>query len=388
MTRISFWQALERIPHLEAVLAEWQQAFGKDFPHAQKFLIPTIKQSLTFPCTNNPACGCYHEVIVHAPDRIVAACRCETPECKRIPLKPKDILVYALDSNRFSQAIQKAFGFSPSSKTTLPASSRKWLVGTYSETYSPVYFLACCSEDDFLKELEELIGNEANPFILLAPSCSFNTPAVQAALQRQKAVLIGLSSVLALTKAGDFTVKQSIQPIMDQFNKGAAEQRNSKYPLKDGAIKPISLPANARWEDLTIQFTDGHNVTIKHKGKSFRRDYKEMGFEDCKNRRPNKQWELLRKLADSHGQIAWNSMPSDSSDGIRTTEQDFGYEHEEDSSEPAANKGFSVVKAPDKLKKSKQQLSKALRAAFQMDTDPFYPYKEVNAYKIRINLIP
>jgi len=156
---------------------------------------------------------------------------------------------------------------------------------------------------------------------------------------------------------------------------------------KRGDLPPISLPPNTKWEDITIEFVDGHNINIKCKGKTIRRDYKEMGFENFKNRKPNKQWEFLQKLAENGGELSWNKASSGKASGMRKTEQDFGYEHNEDNSATSHNKGFSIIKAPDKTKKTKQMLSRALKAAFQIDSDPFFPYQETKSYKIRINLV-
>jgi len=153
-------------------------------------------------------------------------------------------------------------------------------------------------------------------------------------------------------------------------------------------VVPIELPSGASWEDITIEFKDNHNVTIKCKGKTIRSDYKDMGFEDSKSRRPNKQWELLLNFAANKGEIAWDKSPSGSKFDLDKTEQDFGYEMDDDTPESTQNKGFSVIKAPDKTKKTKQLLSQSLKAVFSIDGDPFYPYEEVKAYKIRIKLIP
>jgi hypothetical protein len=114
----------------------------------------------------------------------------------------------------------------------------------------------------------------------------------------------------------------------------------------------LRVPADAKWEDISIKFVDGHNVDIKYKGKNYRSDFKEMGFEDLKSRRPNKQWELLLNFAANKGEIAWDKSPSGSKFDLDKTEQDFGYEMDDDTPESAQNKGFSVIKAPDKTKKT------------------------------------
>ena len=223
MIKKGLWQTLERLPSLEAVLAEWQIMLGKDFFNAQPFLLPTIRQSRTYPCTNRPACGCYHEVIVHTPERIVAVCRCDTRECKKILLQPKDIIIYALDSKKFSKAIQDAFAFNSNENTSFTAKPHRLPVGTHSKTHSPVYFLTQNTEEDFLKELEELISAETVPFILLTPSNQFNTPNAKDVLKRHQSVVIPLLSTLYFRGPGKFTITQSIQPILEQFKKGLGE---------------------------------------------------------------------------------------------------------------------------------------------------------------------
>ena len=167
------------------------------------------------------------------------------------------------------------------------------------------------------------------------------------------------------------------------YTKDLASGQKPPSPPEASGKPVLNLPANAKWEDITIKFVDGHNVDIKCKNKTSRSDYKEMGFEDSKSRRPNKQWELLQRLAENNGEISWEKFAAGKSSCLRKTEQDFGYEFDED--EPQ-NKGFSIIKAPDKLKKTKQLLARTLKAFFKIDEDPFFPYDEVKAYKIKIKL--
>ena len=168
------------------------------------------------------------------------------------------------------------------------------------------------------------------------------------------------------------------------YSNDLAKGQKSPSPAEVTDTPALNLPVNAKWEEITIKFVDGHNVDIKCKNKTIRSDYKEMGFEDSKSRRPNKQWEMLQRLAENHGEISWERFAAGKSSTIRKTEQDFGYEVDEDE---AQNKGFSIIKAPDKLKKTKQLLAQTLKAYFHIDEDPFWPYEEVKAYKIKIKLI-
>ena len=114
---------------------------------------------------------------------------------------------------------------------------------------------------------------------------------------------------------------------------------------------PFDSIADLRWQDITIRFLDGHNIKISAKGISLTVDFKQMGFEDARNRLPNSQWALLKVLAERGGQIHW-----------------------EDS------------EASDNIKKKKQLLSDTLKTFFRIDDDPFHPYREEKAYRIKFTL--
>ena len=102
------------------------------------------------------------------------------------------------------------------------------------------------------------------------------------------------------------------------------------------------------------KFLDGNNVKISGKdSKPITAYYKEMGFEDARSRKPNKQWELIRLLAENNGELSWDKS-----------------------------------EAKGDIKKKKQLLSKTLRDYFGIKGDPFYPYKEQNSYRIKISLTP
>jgi len=116
-------------------------------------------------------------------------------------------------------------------------------------------------------------------------------------------------------------------------------------------IQPIFLPLGTKWEDVSIEFLDGHNVQIKAKNLNCKVNYKDMGFQDNRELAPNIQWELLQDLAEDGGIKKWG-------------------------------RGADL-----KLRKRKQLLSEALKYCFQMKDDPFYNYKQEKMYRIKINLV-
>ncbi len=118
-------------------------------------------------------------------------------------------------------------------------------------------------------------------------------------------------------------------------------------------VTTIKLPPGTKWEDITIKFVDGYVVIITAPGFRIKTDYKEMEFVNKKTLSPNVQWRFLRGLADDRGELSRNTALQ-----------------------------YRAVK------KTKSDLSKALRSCFELNEDPFLPYKQVKAYKTRFNLIP
>jgi len=138
----------------------------------------------------------------------------------------------------------------------------------------------------------------------------------------------------------------------DQPSSDTPEPKTTASEQKKEAPRPFQ---HLRWEALTIQFLDGNNARISAENIKTPATvhYKEMGFEDARDRKPNQQWEFLKLLAMRGGEFSWDDS-----------------------------------EAKDILKKKKQLLSKTLRNHFGIKGDPFYPYKENNSYHIKINLTP
>jgi len=70
-------------------------------------------------------------------------------------------------------------------------------------------------------------------------------------------------------------------------------------------------PPDATWGDVSIQFTDGHTVSVKVKSVGGVFHYAQMGMANKKNSKPTVQWELLETFANEHGVLDWSSNKAD-----------------------------------------------------------------------------
>jgi len=144
----------------------------------------------------------------------------------------------------------------------------------------------------------------------------------------------------------DDIAKKIIKKVIKEVENGNI-QINNKYKL------PVKLPVKYQWENITIKFRDRHNVQIVAGENVDTLSYKEMGFEDSRQLKPNHQWILLEQLSKLNGRISWDD-----------------------------NNANTLIK------KKKQLLANTLKQYFDISEDPFRPYRKEKAYQIRINLIP
>ena len=118
---------------------------------------------------------------------------------------------------------------------------------------------------------------------------------------------------------------------------------------------PHKIPRGTKWENFFIKFLDDEKVTIDVVGKKHETSFKEMGFEDKRNGRPDSQWKILLFVAKHNGEIIWKTQD---------------------------------VEDRFKIKKWAERLANKLQEYFGIDYDPFNPYKENRSYRIKLTLIP
>jgi hypothetical protein len=122
------------------------------------------------------------------------------------------------------------------------------------------------------------------------------------------------------------------------------ESSNNKFPHK--------LPSGTKWENFVITFTDDEAVCISVRGINHKANFKDLGFQDKRNSKPNNQWHLLKLLAKLGGEVSWKSSEADV-----------------------------------KFKKYKERLTEALQYYFSLEFDPFWPYQDSRSYKTKFTLI-
>ena len=171
----------------------------------------------------------------------------------------------------------------------------------------------------------------------------------------------------------DYLLKQKYYPFVNNLIKSLEKGESFEIGIpflnrlptpSHKGITPLKLPSDTKWEHITIQFLDYDKIKIQAPNK-FNKvvNFRKMGFENQKNRKPNKQWELLFNLSRYRGDLSWT---------IAT------YRKKVDS---------HPLSTP-KIRKQIQRLSNTLKEYFNIIDAPFFNYIKIGAYKTKFFLLP
>ena len=272
-----FWRALETVPGLSAVDAEWRVRFGDEYKSAKSFLRPNGKFASSHPCMAGLSCECAHDVVEHGPDDIVAVCRCGRG-CKTFPLKRSDIAVYQLDRAVFDQALAGVLNLMGEQHTEngLHQTTRLGAYSPYAGFRFPVYLTIQIESDDFHHVVSGLVSRTDEAFVLLAPTRDLYTAPTEQVLAKRESTFIPLAEDLDLARRQELRLRRPLDDILSAF-----QAAHLPAPEADGSMAFFPTPPDAAWSDISIRFIDGHTVSIHVKGESKVCNYTQMGMAGC-----------------------------------------------------------------------------------------------------------
>jgi len=344
-----FWQTLEKIPGLAAVEADWQIHFGSNYKSGMKFLRPNGKLALSHPCIIPGGCGCYHDVINHTSDDIVAVCRCERG-CENFTLQRSDIVVYELNRPSLEVALDDVLGLlkEADTGTDIHGTTHIGVYSPYAGFRFPVYLTIQIEPEDFTNIVDSLLGRNETPFILLAPTRELCSVMTEKRITDSKSSFIPLSENVTINDKRELILLRPIDEILAPFCTA-----NLPSPKEDGSTVFFPTPSHSTWGDVTIRFKDGYTVLIKVNATSGIFNYTQMGMADNRNTNPTVQWELLRAFSGGYGTLDWTSSQADR-----------------------------------RNQKRREKLAADLRAFFRIEGDPFRLTDDRKGWQARFNISP
>ena len=352
-----FWKHLESMPAQAAPWCEWQHTFSAwpGFESFQKhYLQPTERRATSVDCVSACPMFCPRKVVQHSETDIVAVC----PEGEEKPysLIPKDILVYKLKCHAFHKDLCAALGIHYNESR--PTSTyNAWRLGVYKprEGFCWPVFLIFPENEEHLVHTVRTIGLLNEPGLaIITPTTQYHSPEMELLLSVKEMALLTLDAEFTFDDQGRLAAHRPPEEIFAQFHAtipGPNANGETHFPT----------PSGTTWEQITIEFVDGHTVSVRTGALHGRYSFAQLGMANQKSNTPNRHWTLLQKLAEGHGTLTFAPL--------KTSELQSELASLDHHVETTANLHLKI--SPDKtLKKHKQGLSKALRTFFHLQDDP------------------
>jgi hypothetical protein len=197
-----FWPALEAVPGLAAVRAEWEHHTGA-FEQVKPFLRVQVGRARWFPNFDG---GLPFEVHDHGQGEIVGVCA-ETG--RTIPLTPAQLIVYELDRRRLGSTVAAVLGIEAGG--TDPGTTTH--LGHFTSAAQTRYgcFLTIPTESaDVQVVATRLIAEGSAPFVLFAPTRRWLRRGVETLLKFHGCAFVALSEAVSVPEPGRLVANRSL----------------------------------------------------------------------------------------------------------------------------------------------------------------------------------
>jgi hypothetical protein len=242
------WRALEAIPGLSAVRAEWRHWLGDDLAWAEQLLLrPTGDKATVFPsCHGEP-----YQIVDHGGGRYKAVHPDGEPS---LDLATSDITILQLDVVKLAGLLCAAFGFEAEPFVRAPVMGR-YRIGTWratARTVSPVWF--CVQPDRSLlrDSLRHLVAETDGPFVVLTPGAIGDGDLVQI-LRLRHACYLPLCETIDIDDTNKLRAIQPTDLLLRKFREAvtayeAGDRRQDAYTFRrEGRVWILTFKASTEY---------------------------------------------------------------------------------------------------------------------------------------------
>lgn len=301
------WPALEALPGLAAVRQEWQDRFGDDFDAGRDLLRLTNRRAEAYPCPSPGGVGCPRHIVDHGDGRFVAVCGDHPKRCDRLELTKPEIAIYELDVRKLCAAAAVAFGVDPAFDE-VTGFQQTWRVGDdipRAGNRFPIFLTIQTDRASLRDVAARLCATTESAFLLLVPTLQLVDLPMTDLLGRQQARVVALADLFEKDGSGKLAINDAARAVLTRFHDTVMPARTAGTPER------FPTPAGAKWGDVSIEFIDGHTVSIRCQSASGTCNYTQMSMVDRRNGNPDVQWQFLHDLAEGHGSMSSVSGLSD-----------------------------------------------------------------------------
>jgi hypothetical protein len=346
-----FWRALGSIPGAPTSRFEWQVLLGEEWSTVAPLLRPTGTVVTRVSCPSPGGDGCPRRVVRHRDGRIVAVCGDPERQCDTIDLTLDDIVTHELDLEKLTDALCRLLGLEREPQP-LSFAGPAWQVGWYepvaSQRFAMVLVLPV-EGDQAHHAAVRLRGHYDRPFLVATPTRTAVEPQTAEYLRAGRSRLLFLEEALSVEPAAGWQLLPAAEELLGDFGRDAVGEVRFGTPEHR-----FPTPPGTSWNNVMIRFINGHEVEPRVSG---RMDgvysYTHMGMAKANKDEPTVQWDLLRDLADGHGELPWPR---------------------------AVGRGA--------VRKRRERLAGHLQDFFGIDNDPFEDLPPKRGFKARFVIVP
>lgn len=339
-----FWKALDEIPDATTDRREWSCRLRDDWPAAEPYLTPTGRLAREIACASPGGGGCPRKIVKHGDGRYRAVCGNKPAECDPIDVTREEITCLALDRRKLAAAVGAMLNATPEPGVqergaVMPIGSHAVAAGL---GIPIVLMIPGPMAEVSLEVLNELDG----PAAIVTPTPSSMPHRFKTALKPRGHSILALSEIVGVDQQHRLICLQPaetlLSPLRDKLLASQASTVSGRIWV---------LPADARWEDLTFEFTADEVVNVRFRHETRRFEPEKFGMKSKTNGRPTTLWTLLRSIARLAGSLTWKDQA-----------------------------------ASTRIKKQKQLLSNRLTSLFGIAGDPIPWRPDQRAYVARFTI--
>lgn len=326
------WRALDSLPSASAAQIDWSNALQYQWAPAATLLRRTGTLAKAIACPSPGGENCPRQVIQLSDGRHRAVCQEKPRLCDAIDVTIDQLAILALDREKLAARLCKAMQLI--SRTTKIADDALVYLGDHAVPDArgiPVFLaIQSGSQGRESSAIFRALDDASRPCLLLTPTAMTLGADQSAHLDRSGAAVRSLEEMVVVTSQHEL----ASSPLADEVFRTLRQQITKETTTRPPA-PAWELPPDARWDEMTIRFTDDEVIHVRFRETTRRLDPDQLGMKNSKNGKGNLQWVLLRQFGQAGGYMEFAD-----SLGRRAAE------------------------------KQKQLLSAALQHAFGMRSDP------------------
>nr|CRH06603.1 Protein of unknown function [Candidatus Magnetococcus massalia] len=321
-------------------MAEWQSRAGEDCDLLELLLRPTQRLARAYHCPTPGGLGCPRRIVLHENGDVFAVCANEERSCDTLSLEMADIIVYEMDVRQLAQRIAGALEvpFSFSDKNYPHGVIKIGEDHPYHDQSLQVFMALHGSREKLRSTALELSVLTQSPFLLLILTQERSTD-LDSLLSKRKSIHLPMDQAFRFGSYGELKAQQPATFALASLRNALAPQAQNR-----GLTELFPTPASASWKSLILEFHADELMLAKCGSVVRRVEPEHMGMKNRKSGRPTHQWTMLRALAITEG-----TLP------------------------------LPAPEEQDRIKKQKSELSRKLKAYFQLSHEPI-PWKQGKKY--------